>query len=454
MKRRMRFLIPLLVLAVLALVLWVHYGRQEHLAEGTIAGNGIVEATEVDVSAKVAGKVESLTVKEGDEVQEGQLIATLDSGELEGQVEQTRGNLKAVEAALAELLAGTRSEDIRRAQAQYEAAQRTLQQAQARLDLVRAGPRKEQIEQLRALNEQAQARLALVREGPRKEQVEQVRAALTQAQVTLADAETELRRLERMYEDGAVAGQQVDQARTRRDVAQAQLTVAQQRLEEALAGARPQELKEAEAQVEATAQKLAEALAGARPQEIREAEAAAAQAKSQVEAARATLDLALAGARKETIASGRARVEQARGTLATAEASLNQTKVFAPADGRITLRNVEPGELITPGLPIVRVADLKRVWLKVYVPEPQVGLLKLGQKAEVTTDSYPDRRYAGRVIEIAEEPEFTPKNVQTKGERVKLVFGVKIEVENPNQELKPGMPGDAVIFVGTNADER
>jgi len=102
---------------------------------------------------------------------------------------------------------------------------------------------------------------------------------------------------------------------------------------------------------------------------------------------------------------------------------------------------------VMPGMPIVRVAKLHDVWLRVYVPEPRIGLLRLGQQAKVTTDSS-DRRYPGRVVEIAQEAEFTPKNVQTRNERVKLVFGVKIAVENPDGSLKPGMPADAVIEVG------
>jgi HlyD family secretion protein len=447
--RKARYVAAALVIVFLVGVgLWKYLAGREQSPEGTIAGNGVVEATEVDVSSKVAGRVISLRVHEGDTVERGQLIALLDSEELAGQVEQARGNLAAAEAALAELLAGTRKEDIRRAQAQYEAARRTLVQAQARLDLVRAGPRKEEIEQLRAAYEQARARLSLVREGTRPEQIRQLRAALSQAEVTLADAQTELRRLEALESQGAVAGQQVDLARTRRDVAQAQVEAARQRLAEAETGARPQEIREVEESVKAAQQRLAEAEAGARPEELREAEAAAANASSQMQAARAALDLALAGPRKETIASARARVEQARGTLGTAQASWEQTRIWSPADARVILRNVEPGELVTPGLPIIRVAMLRRVWLRVYVPEPQVGLVKLGQRAEVTVDAYPGKRYPGRVTEIAQEPEFTPKNVQTKEERVKLVFGVKVEVENQRQELKPGMPADAVIYVG------
>jgi len=443
----LRIALPLVLALLVAFGLWYYLGGRKQASFDTIAGNGIIEATEVDVSAKVAGRVRSLRLHEGDRVRRGDLVTTLDSEELQGQVEQARGNLAAAEAALAELLAGTRPEDIRRAQAQFQAAQSALRQAQARLDLVRAGPRKEQIEQLRAAYEQAKARLSLVREGPRKEQIRQLRAALQQAEANLSEAETELRRVENLESQGAISRQQLDQARTRRDVAQAQVDAARQRLSEAETGARPQEIKEAEEAVKGAQQRLAEAQAGARAQELQEAEAAVAQARSQAWAARAALDLALAGPRKETIAAARARVEQARGALNTAQASWEQTRIWCPANARVTLRNAEPGELVTPGLPIVRLALLDSVWLRVYVPETEVGLVKLGQRAEVTTDAYPNKKYPGRVIEIAEQAEFTPKNVQTKEERVKLVFGVKIEVQNPNQELKPGMPADAVIHV-------
>ena len=445
--KSLRIALSLAVVVLVGLIVWHYLGGREQGPGDTIAGNGVIEATEVDVSAKVAGKVKFLLVHEGDKVRRGQLLSALDSEELQGQVEQAKGNLDAAGAALGELLAGTRPEDIRRARAQYDAAARLSQQAQARLDLVRAGPRKEQIQQLQAAYEQARARLSLVREGPRKEQIRQLRAALGQADATLSEAQTELKRVQDLESQGAVSRQQLDQARTRRDVAQAQVDAARQRLSEAETGARPQEIREAEEIVKAAQQRLAEAQAGARPQELREAAAAAGQARSQVQAARAALDLALAGPRIETIASARARVQQAQGAAKTAQASLAQTRTWCPANARVTLRNVEPGELVTPGLPIVRLALLDSVWMRVYVPEREVGLVKLGQRAEVTTDTYPDRKYPGRVIEIAEQAEFTPKNVQTKEERVKLVFGVKVEVENPNQELKPGMPADAVIYV-------
>jgi len=359
-----------------------------------ISGNGIVEATEIEISSKVAGKLKVLIPNEGDRLKMGQEIATLEADELEGQLQAARGGLKTAEARLAELLAGTRKEEIQRAQAQLRAAIFGLKQAHARRKLVHAGPRKEQIEQLRA--------------------------GLAQAKSNLVDAERELKRMEKLEKEGAAPGQQYDLALTRRNIAKAQVKAAEQKLLEAETGARSQELDEIDAFEEA--------------------------AKAQVEAASAALDLALAGPRPEVVEAARGAVEQARGLLRTAEAALANTRILCPSDGTVTLRNAEPGEFITPGLPILRIARLDKVWLKVYVPEPEVGRIKLGDKAEIKPDST-EKTFPGKVVEIAEKPEFTPKNVQTKAERTKLVFGIKLEVENSEQIFKPGMPADAVIFV-------
>ncbi len=394
--RARRVALGLVVVAVAAGGAWKLLGTREETPSDRLSGNGTIEATEVDVSAKVAGKVVELHAEEGDIVQAGQLVARLDGEELQGQVDQAQAAVRAAEASLAELEAGTRSEEIARARAQYQAAVQARDQAQARLDLLRAGTRKEQLAQLRA-------------------QVRQARAALTLAEADLGRAQT-------LFEQGAVPAQQVDHARTARDTARAQSQAAQER--------------------------LAEGEAGARTEEIQAGEASLRQARDQERAAKAALDLAVAGPRQEAIAAARAGVEQAQGVLRAARAQEGYTRVVAPVSGTATLRNVELGELVTPGLPIVRIAVLDKVWLRVYIPEREVGRVKLGQRAEVVCDSFPDRKYPGKVIEIAQEPEFTPKNVQTKEERVKLVFGVKVEVENPEHDLKPGMPADAAIFVG------
>ncbi len=388
-------MIFILLAAVVAVLCWLDYGRRNGTVASTISGNGTVEATEVEISSRIPGRLLKLEAREGEAVAAGRLVAVIDGGDLEGQVAQAGGNLAAAEAALAELLAGTRREDIRRLEAQLEAADMMLDQVRARRDQVRSGPRAEQLEQLRA--------------GTR------------QAAVGLADAEREFQRAEKLEGEGAIPGRDLDAARTKRDVALSLRDAAAQRLKEAENGARPEELKEAEAAVSA--------------------------AGSQVKVAQASLDLARAGPRPETIAAARGRVEQARGALSTAQYLLGQTRIVSPTDGMVTLRNAEPGEVVTTGFPIIRLADLKKVWLRVYVPETGIGLVKLGQRAEVTVDSLPGRGFEGVVSEIAQKPEFTPKNVQTKEERVKLVFGVKVEVDNPGLDLKPGMPADAVIRV-------
>lgn len=395
-RTRARAVVPGLGLALLAAAgVWYWAGGRDGQETGTIAGNGTIEATEIDIAARISGRLLAVGAREGEAVLQGQEVAVLESGELEAQADQARGNLAVAEAALAELAAGSRAEEVRRLRAQVQGAKGGFAQAQARLDLLRA--------------------------GTRVEQVGQVRAAVSQAQVAFDDVEREAKRVEGLAAQGAVPGRDLDQAAARRDGARA-----------ALDGAR---------------QRLAEAETGARPEEIRAAEAAVALALSQVAAAEAALDLAVAGPRLETLRGAEARVEAARGSLAAAEALLAQTRIAAPAPGRVTLRNAEPGEVVTPGFPILRVAQLDRVWLRVYVPEPRIGLVKTGQRAAVAVDAFPDRSFPGLVTEIAEKPEFTPKNVQTREERVKLVFGVKVEVENPGGELKPGMPADAVIDV-------
>jgi multidrug resistance efflux pump len=500
MKQRLPIIIIVLVVLVGGYLLWAHFANRNAQPAGTLPGNGIIEATEVDVTAEVSGKIKTLAPQEGDQVNQGQLIAVLDTGSLQGQVEQAQGNLQSLEANLAVLQAGTRPEDIQHARAQYKAAQQALRQAQAGRALVYAGPRPEEIAQLQAAYEQAvaqrdllhagtrpaqlrelsaaveqaQAQAELTKAGPRKEDIAQIRAAYESALATQHNAETELQRMTTLEAQGAVAGQQVDLATTTRDVAakatmaakarldaavagsrpqeihgaSAALTEARQRLADAQAGPRPQEFVQADKVVEAAHERLLEAKHGARPQERVQSDAAVAQAQDQLNAAQASYNEAVAGARPQDITAAKAKVAQAKGTLDSAATTRDETKIFAPASARVSLRNLEPGDLVTPGTPIVQLAELNQVWLRVYVPEQQVGHVKLGQRAVVTTDSYVGTSFEGKVTEIAEEPEFTPKNIQTKEERVKLVFGVKITIDNPSQQLKPGMPADALIYVG------
>ena len=139
------------------------------------------------------------------------------------------------------------------------------------------------------------------------------------------------------------------------------------------------------------------------------------------------------------------QLQMSQASLKTSEVRLRDSVIYATLNGIVLRKNVEEGETVVAGTSIFTVGDLENPWIKVYVKEDKLGLVKLGQKAQVTTDSYPGKLYEGAVTYISSEAEFTPKNVQTREERVKLVFGVKVSVKNVNNELKPGMPADVKI---------
>ncbi|WP_353685143.1 efflux RND transporter periplasmic adaptor subunit [Thermodesulfovibrio sp. 3907-1M] len=162
--------------------------------------------------------------------------------------------------------------------------------------------------------------------------------------------------------------------------------------------------------------------------------------KMQYESAQAEVEAA-----SKAISQAEANFRASQQRLKETQADLNETKIFSPIEGIILSRPVELGEVVNPGTVLYVIVDLNRLYVKVYVPEPDIGKLKLGLPARVYIDAYPDKFFNGRVTKIYEQAEFTPKNVETKEERVKLVFGVEISVDNPEGLLKPGMPADVVI---------
>jgi HlyD family secretion protein len=216
------------------------------------------------------------------------------------------------------------------------------------------------------------------------------------------------------------------------------------------AGSRPQEIAAAEAtlhSVEADRDRLR--LDFTRQQELRgkdaiaDRELEASQAQLKVAEARSAeaaerFKLVQAGPRIEEVA-------QARAAVALAKTQVENTRLFSPLTGVVLSKNIEPGEYVSPGTPVITVADVANAWVRAYVNETDLGRVRLGQKIAVHTDTFPGKTYEGMVGFIASEAEFTPKTVQTTKERVKLVFRIKIDLANPNDELKPGMPADATI---------
>jgi HlyD family secretion protein len=157
------------------------------------------------------------------------------------------------------------------------------------------------------------------------------------------------------------------------------------------------------------------------------------------------LDMLREGFRTEEIEEARGRLQQAKAELELAELNLARCQLFAPISGRVLSKSREVGEVVQPGTPIVTVGDLSRPWVNVYIGERDLGKVQLGMQAYVTVDSFPQQPFPGHVTFVADRAEFTPKNIQTPDERVKLVYRIKVEVATRDQVLKPGMPADAVI---------
>lgn len=311
------------VAAVAVAAAWILLGARN----GTdgIDASGTVEATDADLGFGAPGRLVEIRVREGDVVEAGAVLARLDASELEARKAAAEAQAEAARAALSELEAGARSEDVA-----------------------------------------------------------QARAALRAAEQQLEDARRDLARARTLFEGGAISQEAMDKAETRFEVARASVDQAAERL-------------------------------------------------SALEA----------GPRQERIRAQRAAVSAAEASVLQVEAALANAVIEAPFAGLVTTRHRDPGEAVQPGQPVITLLDTDDRWVRIYVAENRVGAVRIGQRAVVTSDTYPDREYEGRVVFIAREAEFTPRNVQTREDRVKLVYAVRVEITgDPDYVLKPGTPAD------------
>jgi HlyD family secretion protein len=247
-----------------------------------------------------------------------------------------------------------------------------------------------QLRQARAGAELARAQLELLRSGARREDIQQAEEALKQAEASLKVAGDDARRMRELYEGGSVSLKLRDDAEARLIVSRAQRDSAVEALNKLRRLARPEEIRAAEA-----------------------------------------------------------RLAQALGAADLLERTIADCTISAPVAGVVTRKGLEAGELATPGATVVTIARLDSVHVMIYVTAQELGRVRLGDAVDVRIDSFPDRAFPGRVTYISPEAEFTPKNVQTRQDRVKLVFGVKVEIENREGLLKPGLPADALIKTGS-----
>lgn len=354
--------------------------------------SGNIELTEVDVSFKLPGKLIERAVDEGDTVKRGMVLAQLDQQELIAQRDRAKAALAAAES-------------IRRQTATGVKLQRETVEAQ--------------IEQRAAEIRAMEAKLEELVTGSREEEKRQVRAAVDRAEAEAERASKDFERMQTLYKSENISASELDQYRARRDTAAAALREAQQQQAIVMDGPRKETIEAARAQ-------LAQARAT-----LRLAEAQRLELKR----------------REEELKTRASEIEQRRAELALIESQLSDTVAISPIDGVVLAKGAEPGEVLAAGTTVLTVGDIGHPWVRAYISETDLGRVKIGSKARVTTDSFPGKVYEGRVSFIASQAEFTPKQIQTPEERAKLMYRVKIDVENPKGELKSNMPADAEIVL-------
>ncbi|MEG4068732.1 efflux RND transporter periplasmic adaptor subunit [Microcoleus sp. Pol11C2] len=450
-----------------------------------ITSSGTVQPVQrVNLSPKGSGRIAELFVEQGDKVEAGQIVARMESRDVEAQLAQAKAREASVRAKLAKIEAGNRSEDIASARARLDQAEASLAQAQA-------GSRVEEVAGARARLQQTQAGLQRLRAGSRVEEVSQARARLAQAQARLADAQTgsvkqeiaqaqtqidsskaqaELtaQRVERnrpLVEEGALAKDKLDELIKENRTAQAKLIESQRRLQQLQEnrlsqiqqlqaavqveqqalnqlqnGTRSEEITQAEAEVAEAKSKLVQLENGNRPEEIAKAEAAVAEAKSQLAAQEN-------GSRPEEIAQAQAELAEAQAQVRFQEVQLEDTKVRAPFAGIITQRYAIQGAFVTPATSASEatsatstsiVALARDVEVLAKVPEADISQIKPGQEVEIVADAYPDKVFKGRVKLIA------PEAVK---ERDVTLFQVRVAIDTGKESLQSGMNVD-LRFVG------
>ena len=359
---------------------------------GRIMVSGNIELTQVDIAFKTPGKLIERTVDEGDKVAKGQVIARLDQDQLQRQREREQAALETARAQLAQSETGL----------QWQRA--TLH---ADLDLRRADVNA------------AEAKLLELKNGSRPQEVQEAKAAVEAAQSEFDRAQKDWQRAQQLYKNDDISTSQFDQYRTRYEAAAAALKQGKERAGLVVAGPRTEVIRAAEAMV-------SRAQAGLKGSEANELELKR---------------------RQQEIVARRAEVERSRAQIGLIDSQLADTVAASPVAGIVLVKSADPGEILAAGTTVVTIGDIEHPWLRGYIGERDLGRVKIGSKARVTTDSYPGREYQGRVSFLSSEAEFTPKQIQTKEERVKLVYRVKIDIDNPRQELKSNMPADAEIQV-------
>jgi len=408
---RATLVLTVLAVTLLTVLLVAGCSATESEPEAGLTASGFIEGEEVTVASEIQGVIDDITVDRGDRVIAGNVVVRLDDSGLRGQRGEAEAAVSAAQANLDRVLAGARAEEI-------AAASAVLMEARANRDGA----------------EQAVINAREVISNPMEldAQIDEAhnQIQLAEQNVELKEAELE----ETQIEHGVYVKRGGDIARTW----DLQLQAAQAAL------------NQTQAELDGVRAYYGELLAmrknplGLRAQ-LHQAEAKADQAEAVVQETRARLAELQAGPTEEEVALAEAQVRQAEAGLGLIDARIDQLILRAAMDGTVGTRSAQVGETATAGKPLLTIVNLDEVTLVLYIPENRIGQVQIGQQVEVSVDSFPGRVFVGRVESIAGEAEFTPRNVQTKEERVNLVFAVDVTIPNAEHELKPGMPADATI---------
>jgi len=381
----------IVIIVVLALLigtgLFVYLGQQK-ARQGELYYSGTVEATQSHLAFQTGGRVLRVEVREGEAVVKDRLLAELDPAEFRSRLEQAKATLEKT------------LKNREQAETLLMVYQKTLPAEEARAE---AG--------LRALKSQ----LNELKAGSRTQEIARAKQAMQGAASVMEDAKKNAARYETLFKRGTVSEKERDAVRLRYETALPEYERSRETYDLVREGSREETILTAEARVA-------------------EGEALLNQARSNL--------VRIEAAKREVEAAG-SIVAAARSALNQTAIQLDYTQLKAPREGIITSRSIEPGEVVTPGREVLTLSDLATVDLKLFIDETQIGKVKLGQEVEVRVDTFPDKTFAGRVTFISPEGEFTPKIIQTRKERVKLVYLVKVSIPNPQHELKSGMPADA-----------
>ncbi len=429
MRRRPPIVAIVLVLIVLGVGYYLYStGNLPGLSPSSMAEDsgivsGFIESEQVKIETEMSGRIAALPVDEGDSVKPGQMLVQLDLALVNAQLAQAQSAVEAANAQLTQIQNTPRASDV-------SAARTALTAAQQNYDKLKAGATESDLAAAQAAVNAAQQNYDRVRAGPTADQLAQLKAQVTNAQAAVDQAQSAY--------DKAGGASNPNIGMLPQSLALQQATNGYQAALAAYRDANTHpttsELAAAQAQVDQAQAALARLTPDA---------AQLAAARAQVDQAQAALDRLTPTA--DALAVAQTQVKQAQAALAVLQVQASKLTVASPTDGIIAQRMVSVGELAAAGSPLLILTQLDPVTLTIYVPETRLGQIKLGNEVNVQVDSFPERVFKGQVVYIAPQAEFTPRNVQTKEQRVNTVFAVKLQIANADGALKPGMPADASL---------